>query len=131
MSSTGVAVVVSFAGAGADATAGSGVAAGLGGAAAVALRGAEAAGFGEANGSEFTSRFKSLCALRATWQPDSRSKNPTPRVCLNRLLFFLTTFAPFQERCARTDERSVTHAGCRRACHAVNSPHARQRGRAD
>jgi len=66
MRSTGVAVVVSFAGAGADATAGSAVVAGLGGAAAVAVRGAAAAGFGEANGSEFTSRFRSLCALRAT-----------------------------------------------------------------
>jgi hypothetical protein len=33
---------------------------------AVAARGAAAAGFGEANGSEFTSRLKSLCALRAT-----------------------------------------------------------------
>jgi len=131
MSSTGVAVVVSFAGAGADATTGSAVVvvAGLGAAAAVAVRGAAAAGFGEANGSEFTKRFRSLCALRATSQPDSRSKNPTPRVCLNRLFFSLTTYAPFKERYARTDERSLTHGGCRWACHAVNSPHMRQRGR--
>lgn len=123
-----MAVVVSFAGAGAAATAGSAGVAGLGAVAAAAVRGAAAAGFDETNGSELTSRFKSLCALRATSQPDSRSKNPTPRVCLNRLFFSLTTFAPFQERC-RTDERSVTHGGCRRARHAVNSPHVRQRGR--
>ena len=92
MRSTGAAVVVSFDGVGADATAGSAGGAGLGATdAVVAVRGAAVAGFDATNGSELTSRFRSLCALRATSQLDSRSKNPTPRVCLNRLFSSLTT----------------------------------------
>jgi len=118
--STGAVVVVPALFAGVAATTAGSVVAGL--AAALAVRGAVAAGFGEANGSEFTSRFKSLCALRATWQPDNNSNNPTPRVCLNRLFFSFTAFSPFRERCARTDERRVAHGGCRGKCHAVNSP---------
>jgi len=88
----------------------SGSAAAVGFAAAVVARGAGVAGFGEAMGLEFTNRFRSLCALRATWQPDNNSNNPIPRVCLTRLLPSFTTSSPFQDKWARTDERNSAPA---------------------